>query len=229
MVRLGQDAGVSVEHRLVAGIPDLSILDMAQESGAGMIVMGTHGRTGWDRLQFGSTAASIVQKASCPVLTVHAAIVGDLPMTPRRLRLARLLVATDFQADAQAALRAAVDLAEALGGTILLVHASDDGSRPASEETTATAAPSRASAKQQLEQALAELKERGLGADAILTPGHATEVVLKEAEHRAADIIVMGTRRSTAFRRLALGSVADSVIRRAGCPVLVVKARQNSQ
>jgi hypothetical protein len=34
MVRLGQDAGVSVEHRLVAGIPDLSILDMAQESGA---------------------------------------------------------------------------------------------------------------------------------------------------------------------------------------------------
>jgi nucleotide-binding universal stress UspA family protein len=40
MVRLGQDAGVSVEHRLVVGVPDLSILDMAQESGAGMIVMG---------------------------------------------------------------------------------------------------------------------------------------------------------------------------------------------
>jgi nucleotide-binding universal stress UspA family protein len=127
-------------------------------------------------------------------------------MTPRRLRLARFLVATDFQADAQAALHAAAGLAQALGGTILLVHAGDDGSRPASEETTATAAPSRASVKQPLEQALAELKERGLGADAILTPGHATEVVLKEAEHRAADVIVMGTRRSTAFRRLALGS-----------------------
>src|SRR5688500_3089720 len=126
MVRLGQDAGVSVERRLVAGIPDLSIVDMAQESGAGMIVMGTHGRTGWDRLQFGRTAASIVQRASCPVLTVHAASVGDLPRAPRRLRLVRLLVATDSRAAAQAPLRAALDLAEPPGGAILLAHASDD-------------------------------------------------------------------------------------------------------
>lgn len=127
MAGLAEDAGVRVKHRLIVGIPDLSILDVAEESGAGMIVMGTHGRTGWDRLQFVSTAVSIVQKASCPVLTVHAAIVGDLPMTPRRLPLARFLVATDFQADAETALHYATVLATALGGTILLVDADEEG------------------------------------------------------------------------------------------------------
>ena len=44
---------------------------MAKEKGIDMIVMGTHGRTGIDRVLFGSTAEKVVKKAPCPVLTVR--------------------------------------------------------------------------------------------------------------------------------------------------------------
>ena len=46
------------------------ILNVAQETGAGLIVMGTHGRTGLERLLMGSVAEQVVRKAPCPVLTV---------------------------------------------------------------------------------------------------------------------------------------------------------------
>jgi nucleotide-binding universal stress UspA family protein len=64
------DSTVAVERRLEEGdaVPD--ILRVAQETGADLIVMGTHGRTGLGRLLMGSVAEQVVRKAPCPVLTV---------------------------------------------------------------------------------------------------------------------------------------------------------------
>jgi nucleotide-binding universal stress UspA family protein len=56
---------------VVAGIPYEEVLRKAQETGASLIVLGTHGRTGIDHLIFGSTAERVVRSASCPVLTIR--------------------------------------------------------------------------------------------------------------------------------------------------------------
>lgn len=56
---------------IVSGIPYEEILRKAEETGASLIVMGTHGRTGLDHLIFGSTAERVVRSASCPVLTIR--------------------------------------------------------------------------------------------------------------------------------------------------------------
>ena len=56
---------------VVAGIPYEEILRKAQETGASLIVLGTHGRTGIDHLIFGSTAERVVRGATCPVLTIR--------------------------------------------------------------------------------------------------------------------------------------------------------------
>jgi len=56
---------------IVAGIPYEEIIRSAQEAGASLIVIGTHGRTGLDHLIFGSTAERVVRGASCPVLTIR--------------------------------------------------------------------------------------------------------------------------------------------------------------
>lgn len=53
------------------GIPYEEILKKAQETGASMIVVGTHGRSGIDHLLFGSTAERVVRSAPCPVVTVR--------------------------------------------------------------------------------------------------------------------------------------------------------------
>lgn len=56
---------------VVAGIPYEEILRKAGETGASLIVLGTHGRTGIDHLIFGSTAERVVRSAACPVLTIR--------------------------------------------------------------------------------------------------------------------------------------------------------------
>jgi nucleotide-binding universal stress UspA family protein len=67
-----QPVGVTipVERRLMVGDPVEVILKTAEETGCGLIVLGTHGRTGLGRLLMGSVAEQVVRKAVCPVLTV---------------------------------------------------------------------------------------------------------------------------------------------------------------
>lgn len=72
------EANIAVEHRLEFGEPDTMILDVAAEIRAGLIVMGTHGRSGVRRLLMGSVAEHVVRKATCPVLTVRAPLATEL-------------------------------------------------------------------------------------------------------------------------------------------------------
>ena len=60
---------------VVAGIPYEEILRKAGETGASLIVLGTHGRTGIDHLIFGSTAERVVRGATCPVLTIRMPVI----------------------------------------------------------------------------------------------------------------------------------------------------------
>ncbi|HEU4367758.1 MAG TPA: universal stress protein [Methylomirabilota bacterium] len=63
--------GVSSRSLLKVGVPWEEIVRVAGDEGAEMIVMGTQGRTGLDRLLLGSVAERVVRRAPCPVLTVR--------------------------------------------------------------------------------------------------------------------------------------------------------------
>jgi nucleotide-binding universal stress UspA family protein len=84
------DGSVPCEHKLMRGHAAEDILRAAETSGADLIVMGTHGRTGLAHLLMGSVAENIVCKAHCPVLTVKqpqasdsaSAIASPLPYPP---------------------------------------------------------------------------------------------------------------------------------------------------
>lgn len=64
------DPDVPVEHILAEGDPAQEILRVARETNCGLIVMGTHGRSGLQRLLMGSVAEQVMRHASCPLLTV---------------------------------------------------------------------------------------------------------------------------------------------------------------
>jgi nucleotide-binding universal stress UspA family protein len=66
----GPDGCVRVERRLEEGRPAEEIVRVAEESHCDLIVMGTHGRTGLQRLLVGSVAEQVMRKGPCPVLTV---------------------------------------------------------------------------------------------------------------------------------------------------------------
>lgn len=63
-------AGLEVEELLVRGDAAAEIVRVARERDIDLIVISSHGRTGWGRMIFGSTAESVVRHAHCPVLVV---------------------------------------------------------------------------------------------------------------------------------------------------------------
>ncbi|MCT4534148.1 universal stress protein [Halodesulfovibrio sp.] len=64
-------AGIKTTGKVVTGFAAEEILEIADDEKADLIIMGTHGRTGIDRILFGSVAAKIVRGADIPVLTVR--------------------------------------------------------------------------------------------------------------------------------------------------------------
>jgi nucleotide-binding universal stress UspA family protein len=70
------DPDVDIEYLLVEGDPAEEIIRATQQSGAELIVMATHGRTGLERLLMGSVAEQVMRKSHCPVLVVRAPIVA---------------------------------------------------------------------------------------------------------------------------------------------------------
>jgi nucleotide-binding universal stress UspA family protein len=68
-------AGVkNVERRVITGVPHEEIINFVRANKIDLVIMGTHGRKGIDKILFGSTAAQVVRHAPCPVLTVRLPI-----------------------------------------------------------------------------------------------------------------------------------------------------------
>jgi nucleotide-binding universal stress UspA family protein len=73
------DPTTRVQCAVVEGSPGSEILSTARETSCDLIVMGTHGRTGLNRLMMGSVADEVLRQASCPVLVVNNQFPADLP------------------------------------------------------------------------------------------------------------------------------------------------------
>lgn len=224
IVRLANENGLMADHRLLVGIPEDSILDIARDPGVACVAMGTHGKTGWDRLRLGSVAESTVRQAPCPVLTVPASVTRSPSVNPSRLSIARLLVATDFSTSSKAALWTAIVLAKRLNARAVLVHAVEP---PGSLQSGPLRADelSRRRSTQRLQKMISASRASEVIDDKIVIAGNPVEVVLDQAKHRKTDLIIVGTHGRRGMKRLMLGSVAEAVSRKAPCPVFVVKAQ----
>ncbi len=80
---------------------------------------------------------------------------------------------------------------------------------------------------QKLLALIEEEKMAGIVADYVIYEGFAEECILDYAKRQEADLIIMGSHGRRGLKRMILGSVAEHVIRRAPCPVLVVKENEH--
>lgn len=76
---LAESAGVTVETEILEGSPSREVIRYAEESDCDLIVMGTHGRGGIDRLLLGSVAERVVRASEVPVLTVRVGAADSEP------------------------------------------------------------------------------------------------------------------------------------------------------
>ena len=138
--------------------------------------------------------------------------------------LRTIVVATDFSDNARVALAWAERLAGQHGGALLLVHALK------AELIAPEFVPVlrehydefRTGVKQQLEREAEQVRRGGITVDCELGVGAAFDIVIEAARRHNADVIVVGTRGRTNWKRLLLGSTAARLVRNAPCPVLTV-------
>lgn len=139
------------------------------------------------------------------------------------------LVATDFSEQAERALAYAVELASQLDGTIHLVHVLGLPSMAVPEIGYAYNAMMMesltAEAQKELDRLVALYRDRVSMAPPRMEIGDARDVIDRIAGAISADLIVMGTHGRRGIRRVLLGSVAESVVRTAPCPVLTIRPK----
>src|SRR5215211_3233486 len=213
-----ENVGGAVAHsHLRMGGAAEEVIDLAEELETGLIVLGSRGRGRIRRALMGSVSDSVVRHAHCPVLVVRWKPVS-FP--------AKILLATDGSEEATLATQTAADLRERTGSELHVVHVGEIppthypdryGYRALYEEDEREA-------RQLLEAQIEKMKATGATvAQAHLRIGRADEEVVVLAEELGVDLIAMGGRGLGGVRRALIGSVSDSVVRHAHCPVLVAR------
>lgn len=208
-----------VEKVLDGDSPGERIIEYADEIGADLVVMGTHGGRSAKRFLAGSVAERVVREAPCPVLTVRSTT---------GVHIKRILVPVDFSDRSRATVPIAEALAEVYGARLELLYVIDEDAVPMAH--VPLLGPVRVSG-QEVQARFHKLMEKlvaqyngSVKVSGSVVLGHPARDILSRAEEDEIDMIVMSTHGRTGLERMFLGSVAEKVVRRAPCPVFTVKS-----
>jgi nucleotide-binding universal stress UspA family protein len=220
---------VRVETVLLEGEPASQILDRVHHLPADLLVLGTHGRSGFERWALGSVAEKVLRRALCPVLTVPRRM-GHAPGDSRAV-FQRILCPVDFSEASMLALEYAFSLAREADGRITLFHCLETLSEEEVPELlhfdiTRFHQHLEETALQKLSTLVPAGAQDWCEPETLVTSGKAYREILRVSEERESDLIVMGIHGRRPFDLTLFGSTAQQVVRRAACPVLTLGARR---
>jgi nucleotide-binding universal stress UspA family protein len=211
--------------RVEEGVPAQCVLDVARTLPADLIVMGTHGRRGFEHLMLGSVAEKVLRNATCPVMTVP-----PRAATAARLPFRRLLCPVDFSEASIEALQVAFPLAEEADAELTILNVVDWPD----DETFLVEAFESPDMRRQLETQTAQRIDALIPEEARVWSRPSAKVaigtphreIVAAAGDMDADLIVIGVHGRNALDVTIFGSTTNQVVRRAPCPVLTIRARQ---
>lgn len=222
-----RQVGVPMYFEVEEGEVVAEILAEADELPADLIVVGTHGRSGFERFALGSVAEKVLRRARCPVLTVPP---GEMAAPATGAPFSTIVCAVDFSDASLKGLEYAFALAEEGDAKIIVTHVidwPDDSSLP----------PALASAVANTRHEWEDTKRAQLARlvptsvrdwctpEEVLLVGSPSRDIVRLAQERAADVIVMGVHGRGAIDLAIFGSTTHRVVRDAPCPVLTVRTR----
>ena len=216
------DAYVAVRE----GDPVTVILEEAAGVHADLLVLGTHGRSGFNRLSVGSVSEQLVRKASCPVLTVPP-YATSVPSDAMLLK--RILCPLDFSPSSKLSLQYALSLAREANGSLTVLHViewfPDEEPRvDAHFHVREYRQRLIQDAREQLHADIPEEVRARCDVKEAVTFSKAYREILSVAHAAPAELIVMGAQGRGAVDSLLIGSTTERVLREAPCPVLTVRA-----
>ena len=193
------------------------ILSVAQKENMEVIVMGTHGRRGFDRLVLGSTTDRVIRKAACPVLVVSDSSHNALGTGPDgRHRLSRILYCTDFSNNSERARSYAISLAAEYDAELVLLHVAESPSDVARAEEIV------AEHTHELDKLVSETERKNLNLRSAVRFGKPYEEIVRYATGGQASLIIMTARGGDSVDRAVFGSTTYRVIQLGPCPVLAI-------
>jgi nucleotide-binding universal stress UspA family protein len=218
-------AGIAPHLKLIEGAVTPEILAEAEESRSDLIVMGTHGRSGFERLALGSVAEKVLRRAPSPVLVVGKPEATALHEPPL---FRRILCPVDFSRASEQALSHALSLAQQSQARLSLLHVVEWPGEDALVHRSLDAYEYRRHAEGEwlarLAQAVPEEAREWCEVREILSHGKPWREILRCAGEEQAELIVMGVQGRGALDRMLFGSTTHHVVREAACPVLTVRA-----
>jgi nucleotide-binding universal stress UspA family protein len=221
---LGLDRLQGVRHEFLmeeGNVCDV-ITDLVRRLGIDLLVLGTHGRRGFQKFMLGSVAEAVFRRAVCPVLTVGPRAYAHDWCT---MKLRRILFSTDLTPPSLAALPLAVSLAQEHQAQLTLLHLVHPDIHSPSERDRI-----RASYETQLHHLIPEESKQGCETVAVVEFSTAAEGILTFAERQHSDLIVLGVRRMSGLDWAAShipSPTAYIVAAQSYCPVMTVRRPQN--
>lgn len=203
--------GVKAKSLMISGLLRDCLVDEIENNKVGLVVAGTHGRTGWRRLLLGSAAEEICRSATCPVLTVGP----ELPALP--ITFKRILVPMDLSDESMASLPFVAELAGAYGAKVTVLHVlpQETAGNPDAKELSE---PIRRTMVHEIEPRL-----KPLNTEFVMDWGDTAETILRVAREKNADLIAMGIRRAFLPGFNLQTSVAYRVMAASNCPVVTCR------
>lgn len=198
--------GVTPSTIVIAGHPVPSIVRVAKEKNADLIIMGTHGRRGWRRALAGSVADGVVRAASHPVLVVPAWREGR----PYPDRIQRVLCPVNFTDAARDAVDYACKLAGAFESELVLVHVQESGEVDSQ------------SIHDRFREWLPDPRRTSCSFRELVLRGGAAERILDCVEDVGADLLVMGAQVKWMRTESIIGTTAERLLRFSPVPILTV-------
>ena len=222
---------VPIEFELVEGRAATAILAIATDLPADLVVMGTHGRSGFERLVLGSVTEKVLRKSECPVLSVPRQVVDAVPAPPALYK--QIVCAIDFSECSMQALEYATSLAHEADAHLTVVHVIElppDVPRDAHETVLAGprslreyVALAEEDRRARLMEAVPDSVRTYCSVETQLATGKPYREILRVSEAQRADLLVIGIHGRGPVDRLLFGSTAQHLVRQASCPVLTLR------
>lgn len=211
--------GFELRTVIAEALPADAIAQTAEEEGATMIVMSTHGRGGIRRWALGSVADKVVRGSTLPVLLVREEASQVTPSCRH------ILVALDGSEGAEGVLPEVQRLALAMGAKVTLAHVEPKlDAAPAADASALVDAerPFQDRVRDYLESKAQGMRDAGVEvAVETLVDEHVAEALLARAAREDVDLVALTTHGHSGWRRWSMGSVADKIVRACETPVLV--------
>jgi nucleotide-binding universal stress UspA family protein len=216
---VSMEPGWDVKPESGAGSPATVLIEKADEWGADLIVVGSHGHTALGRFFFGSVSQKVLHEARRSVRVARGRI--EEPGTP-----VRLIIGVDGSKGAESAIEAVAARKWPAGSEARIVNAT----WPTTQITPKGAvgpiitwiAEEKARVKKLIDEAAGKLRAAALKTDVVVKEEDPKRLLIAEAENWGGDCIFVGARGMGRFERFLLGSVSSAVAARAHCSVEVV-------